>query len=67
MEIEKVVRILTILLAVAAAAVWGATRLMFPDSSDGFNLPPADRRHAAALPDDQPDPDRRKKEQIKIP
>lgn len=39
MEIEKVVRILTILLAVAAAAVWGATRLMFPDSSDGFNLP----------------------------
>lgn len=39
MEIEKVVRILTILLAVAALAVMFATRLMFPDSSDGFNLP----------------------------
>lgn len=39
MEIEKVIRILTILLAVAALAVMFATRLMFPDSSDGFNLP----------------------------
>lgn len=39
MEIEKVIRILTILLAVAALALMFATRLMFPDSSDGFNLP----------------------------
>lgn len=39
MEIEKVIRILTILLAVAALALMFATRLMFPDSSDGSNLP----------------------------
>lgn len=39
MEIEKVVRILTFMLVAAAFALKVATRLMFPDSSDGFNLP----------------------------
>lgn len=39
MEIEKVVRILTLMLVAAAFALKVATRLMFPDSSDGSNLP----------------------------
>lgn len=39
MEIEKVIRILTFILVAAAFALKVATRLMFPDSSDGFNLP----------------------------
>ena len=36
MEIEKVIRILTVFLVVAAFA---ATHLMFPQSPHGFNLP----------------------------
>lgn len=39
MEIEKVIRILTIFLVVAAFAVKVATRLMFPQSPHGFDLP----------------------------
>lgn len=39
MEIEKVVRILTFILVAAAFALKVATRLMFPYSSGGFNLP----------------------------
>ena len=39
MEIEKVIRILTVFLVVAAFAVKVATHLMFPQSPHGFNLP----------------------------
>ncbi len=39
MEIEKVIRILTIFLVVAAFAVKVATYLMFPQSPHGFDLP----------------------------
>lgn len=39
MEIEKVIRILTLFLVVAAFAVKIATQLMFPESSHGFDLP----------------------------
>ena len=39
MEIEKVIRILTIFLVVAAFAVQVATHLMFPQSPHGFDLP----------------------------
>lgn len=39
MEIEKVIRILTIFLVVAAFAVKVATHLMFPQSPHGFDLP----------------------------
>ena len=39
MEIEKVIRILTIFLVVAAFAVKVATNLMFPQSPHGFDLP----------------------------
>lgn len=38
MEIEKVIRILTIFLVVAAFAVKVATHLMFPQSPHGFDL-----------------------------
>ena len=38
MEIEKVIRILTVFLVVAAFAVKVATHLMFPQSPHGFNL-----------------------------
>ncbi|WP_337656661.1 hypothetical protein [Alistipes sp.] len=39
MEIEKVIRILTIFLVVAAFAVKVTTHLMFPQSPHGFDLP----------------------------
>ena len=39
MEIEKVIRILTIFLVVAAFAVKVAPHLMFPQSPHGFDLP----------------------------
>lgn len=39
MEIEKVIRILTIFLVIAAFAVKVATHLMFPQSPHGFDLP----------------------------
>lgn len=39
MEIEKVIRILTVILVIAAFAVKIATRLLFPDASNGFDLP----------------------------
>ena len=39
MEIEKVIRILTVFLVVAAFAVKVAPQLMFPQSPPGFNQP----------------------------
>ena len=39
MEIEKVIRILTVYLVLAAIAVKDATHLMFPEPPHGFNLP----------------------------
>ena len=39
METEKVIRILSLFLVVAAFAVKVATHLMFPQSPHGFNLP----------------------------
>ena len=39
LEIETVIRILTIFLVVAAFAVKVATHLMFPQSPHGFDLP----------------------------
>lgn len=39
MEIEKVIRILTIFLVIAAFAVKVATHLMFPQLPHGFDLP----------------------------
>ena len=41
MEIEKVIRILTVFLVVAAFAVKVATHLMFPQAPHGFTLPVA--------------------------
>ena len=38
MEIEKVIRILTVFLVVAGLAVKVATHLMFPQSPPGFSL-----------------------------
>lgn len=38
MEIEKVIRILTLLLGVAALAIHFATRLLFPGTSGGIDL-----------------------------
>ena len=39
MEIEKVIRILTVFLVVAAFAVKIATQLMFPEASHASDLP----------------------------
>lgn len=39
MEIEKVIRILTVFLVIAAFAVNVATRLLFPEASQASNLP----------------------------
>lgn len=39
MEIGKVIRILTLLLAVAALAIHFATPILFPGASGGFDLP----------------------------
>ena len=39
MEIEKVIRILTVFLVVAAFAVKVATQLMFPEASHTSDLP----------------------------
>ena len=39
METEKVIRILSLFLVVAAFAVKVATELMFPQSPHGFDLP----------------------------
>lgn len=39
MEIQKVIRILSVFIAAAAFAICVATRLLFPESSGSFNLP----------------------------
>lgn len=39
MEIQKVLRILTLFITAAAFALCVATRLLFPESSGSFNLP----------------------------
>ena len=39
MEIEKVIRILTVFLVVAPFALKGAPHMMFPQSPHGFKLP----------------------------
>lgn len=39
MEIEKVIRILTIFIVVAAFAIKVATHLMFPDASQASDIP----------------------------
>lgn len=39
MEIGKIIRILTLLLAVAALAIHFATTILFPEASGGFDLP----------------------------
>lgn len=39
MEIQKVLRILTLFITAAAFAIHVASRLLFPESSGSFNLP----------------------------
>lgn len=39
MEIQKVLRILSLFITAAAFALCVATRLLFPDSSGSFNVP----------------------------
>lgn len=39
MEMEKVIRLISLFILCAALAVRIATKLMFPDASNGFDLP----------------------------
>ena len=59
METEKVIRILSLFLVVAAFAVKVATHLMFPQSR------PADRHRTDSLPDEHLAPARRKERKTK--